>query len=226
MNEEQLLIEYLAQVNGLKGVMRFGDHRKAVHEPVSTHMHLVSDMAQRFMEVYDLGLNYYTVMQMGTRHDFCEIEMAKTRGQDYSAFEVANNIDLQMQRDAEEEKNIEKFAKKYGARFKDIRDECEAKETREALFFEACDKIQCNVHCLPVLKSLTKRQAAFAATYPHKAIANFPELIPFYQEFQAYKKQEYLKAGKEWKDEYEFKPQKLTKCAPPLQLLLFNEYTL
>jgi len=67
---------------------------------------------------------------------------------------------------------------------------------------KALDKLETNIH---EMKRGPEHfdDAEFIALYPQKAVENFPELKPFYQELLDYMRSEYQRVGHPWKPEYE-----------------------
>jgi len=93
------------------------------------------------------------------------------------------------------------LSKETGTEIHNIWNEYEAGKTPEARYVKALDKIETINHML-VIGHESFDHPELIAPYPKKAVLNFPELKPLYQELLDRLKPEFAKKGWEWSDEY------------------------
>ena len=201
--EHKKTIRYFFKMENLKKVMRYSGQSDVFKETVSEHSQGVSIMAQKFMRDNKWGLNFKKVIELATHHDSCEVDMKK----DYTAYEASKCKNYREDKEKNERLTVERLDRKFGKPFKRVHNEFEEQKTREAKFVLALDKMQSSVHKFKCgYKHIDADNAAFTATYCNDAVEAFPELIPFYADLQALMKEQFIKTGHEWKDEYNIKP--------------------
>ena len=197
MNERKLL-DYFFELNKIKDVKRYKLHHAVFAESVADHCFSMILIAVKFIEELKLDLDFKKVVKLISYHDICELGLEE----DFDAVKAQYDAGYNLTKKAYEQKNITELSKKYGKEIYELFDEFEKQETREAKFVKAIDRLETTIHeIIRGVEFFTNLD--FCVFYPQKAVENFPELKAFYRELLECMKLEYVKAGYEWKKEYE-----------------------
>ena len=188
-------LEFLMKINDLQKTKRYGNNPD-FWESTAEHTFKLVQIVDYFYKELKLTLNYERCIRLALYHDFCEMDMDK----DFDIKECTNDDVKKAKKECEEMK-ISELSHKYYAPIKDYFDEFSIKDTEEAKFVNACDKLEGMIHPLTVQKPIMNHE--IFATYADKAISDFPRLIPFYKEIKKVLKEKYELWGFEWKKEYD-----------------------
>lgn len=188
-------MDFLFKINDFQKTKRYG-HYPSFWESDSEHTFKLVLMVDYFYHELKLDLDYKKCIQLALYHDFGEMDMVT----DYDAKEGKDASIKEIKRMREKEK-IDELAERYYGPIREYFQEYQKKETMEAKFVNACDKIDGAIHPLTVDDDMPNE--VFFATYADKAILDFPPLLPFYKEIKEETKKHYLAHGLPWKEEYE-----------------------
>ncbi|MCL2570295.1 MAG: HD domain-containing protein [Firmicutes bacterium] len=212
-HKKSALISRFLVANQLKDVKRYSS-QKRFGESVADHTYNMIFMAMELIEKYNLDLDVKNVIDLIRVHDLLEIGLA----QDYESIKT-NKCEILKEQKAEfEAENMQRMVEIFGNKFHELINEYEQQQTPESRFVKALDKLECCVHKMSRgLKNI--ESVEFDATSPHKHVANYPPLIPFWQELQGEMKVQYTNAGFNWDDKFNFKPKQGHEYQRPLEQL-------
>lgn len=149
----------------------------------------------------NLDVNLEKSILLALIHDLVEAIAGDT---DYSS--IANGINTIEDKNRKERQAIKEIEKslpeKSGKMVKEIWEEYDKAETKEARFIKALDKIEAINHML-VVGMQCYDQPDLIAPYPIKAVINFPDLKPVLKELHKRLKPTFAKLNWEWKKEYD-----------------------
>ncbi len=175
--------------------MRYGDYED-FKESTSEHTFKVILMVDYFYKYLNLSLDYDKCISLAIYHDFGEIDLEKDvdiRGN--------NTKEGKESKDKYEKEKISELSKKYYGNIEKYYEEYKAKNSEEAKFVNACDKLEGMIHPLTIGKPIMNHE--LYANYADKAIKEFPLLMPIYKEIKEILKERFLSWHYEWKEEYE-----------------------
>jgi len=204
-----IMVELFFDFQRKKNIRRFGICPPVFHESVAAHCGAMMDMADEFIESYDLGLDYRRVMQLIKYHDICELGMAE----DYNSTMSRIDTEYKAKKQDAEKQTIYCLTRKHGKRIADYDAEYDNQTTREAVFVKFLDKLDSvlwqlnagvqNYRDMDLPPKLTFEEIYDEiATKTNKFIKEFPQLNAFYRKVQEAIKAEYDKHGIEWKEWY------------------------
>lgn len=154
-------------------------------------------MVDYFYRELKLDLNYEKCISLAIYHDFGEMNLEK----DVDIKENTNKK-IYSNKAIYESKMIKKLAEDYYKPISEYYKEYKDKETTEAHFVNACDKLEGMIHPLTIGSPIMNHE--LFATYADEAIKNFPKLFPIYKQIKDKLKTDYKEWGFEWKVEYDF----------------------
>lgn len=188
-------IGFLFKINDLQKTNRYGNYPEFI-ESTSEHTFKLIQMVDYFYQTLDLKLDYYKCIRLAIYHDFGEMDLEKDVD-----IKENTNLDIKLNKDKYELEKIDKLSSTYYEPIKELFNEYKNKETEEAKFINACDKLEGTIY--PLTKNIPVVNHELYATYADKAIKNFPLLLPLYKEVKEIMKTKYLEWGFIWKEEYE-----------------------
>lgn len=195
MENTKKSLEFLYKINDLQKTTRYGNDPK-FSESTAEHTFKLILMVDYFYQILNLDLDYEKCIHLATYHDFGEMDLKKDV--DLKDSTVKKNLD---NKEIYENTKIRELSNKFYEPIEDYFNEYESRNTKEAKFIYACDKLEGMVHPLTIGIPIPNHE--LFATYADKAISNFPELMPFYREIKKVLKVRYEEWGFDWKDEYE-----------------------
>lgn len=193
MNDKTL--EFLLRVNDLQKTKRYGNY-PIFSESTAEHTFKVVLIVDYFYREFNLDLDYKKCVCLALYHDFGEMDLDK-------------DVDIKEETDKNTKKNkdiyeLEKareLAENYYTPIVGYYEEYKDMNSQEALFVNACDKLEGLTHPLAIGEVIMNHE--LFATYADKAIKSFPKLLPFYKEIKTELKKRYEEWGFEWKKEYD-----------------------
>jgi putative hydrolase of HD superfamily len=196
------LITYFQAIDKFDDMKRYDSQHKSVWQRNPAHCYNLGIIADYLMEALHLDLDYKKVRQLIDHHDLCELGWRR----DYEAEHTHKNPNYGAEKALLERRNIEKLSQRFNnPKMKELWEEYNNGETKEAKFVRAVDKIESANH---KLARNYNKIGAFTATYPNEFVKQCEELLPFWQEFQKYMAQKYAERGEEWKSEYNIDAEK------------------
>ena len=192
---EEKTIDFLFKINDLQKTKRYGNY-PAFSESTSEHTFKLILIVDYFYKELELDLNYERCINLSIYHDFGEMDLDKD-------VDIKENTDNNIKKNKEcyELEKIKELSEIYYNPIKEYYQEYKEKKTQEALFVNACDKLEGMIHPLTIDDIIMNHD--IFATYADKAIKNFPQLIPIYREVKKILAARYKEWGFEWKDEYD-----------------------
>lgn len=187
-------LDFLFKINDLQKTKRYGNY-PLFSESTSEHTFKLILMVDYFYKELDLTLNYAKCICLSIYHDFGEMDLNKD-------VDIKENIDknIHKNKDIYELEKVKELSETYYNPIKKYYEEYKKKKTEEALFVNACDKLEGMIHPLTVNEVIMNHE--LFATYADKAVKNFPKLIPIYKQIKDMLKIRYEEWGFEWKKEY------------------------
>ncbi|MGC9309384.1 MAG: HD domain-containing protein [Candidatus Nanoarchaeia archaeon] len=172
----QELIDFYKEIEGLKRTMRYSQAGKSVQEPVAGHSWKAILMANQLASQLEINVDIEHVMKILLVHDLPEYK---------DEYDVDSSISqrdeqIKFQKASNEEAVMTAIRNNYsfGPAIYDLWKEYEDGETREAKYAKAIDKLEAQTHLL-ALGGEHFDDAEHCIHVADKAIANFPELLPF-----------------------------------------------
>ncbi|MCM1053089.1 MAG: HD domain-containing protein [Ruminococcus sp.] len=188
-------LDFLLKINDLQKTTRYGNNPE-FSESTADHTFKLILMVDYFYQILNLNLDYQKCIHLATYHDFGEMDL--DHDVDLKDSTIAKN---QEDKKVYEHKKIEELSKKYYEPIEKYFDEYEDRETEEARFIYACDKLEGMIH--PLTVGLPIMNHELFATYADKAVKNFPKLMPIYKQIKDMLKIRFEEWGFEWKKEYD-----------------------
>jgi len=196
------LLQFYIEIDELKKSIRFKSAPK-IRDSSSDHSWKVGLMAIHLAEklkIENLDINKATMIAL--IHDLPEYLEG-----DIDSFLIRTGEASSKQKTETEEKAMKSIAKKYsfGEEIHNIWKEYELKETREAKYISAIDKLETLSHMIAeeLITNNGDLGLLHSATYADKSVKNFPELKPLLKEIKENMKIIAKKQGHNWKPEYE-----------------------
>lgn len=186
---------FLFKINDLQKTKRYGNYPH-FSESTSEHTFKLVLIVDYFYKELNLTLNYEKCICLSLYHDFGEMDLDKD-------VDIKENTDKNVHnnKDIYELEKIKELSETYYNPIKNYYEEYKSKETEEALFVNACDKLEGMVHPLTVNEVIMNHE--LFATYVDKAVKNFPKLMPIYKQIKDMLKIRFEEWGFEWKKEYD-----------------------
>ncbi len=188
-------LDFLMKINDLQKTRRYGNYPN-FSESTSDHTFKLILIVDYFYKELNLALNYEKCICLAIYHDFGEMDLDKD-------IDIKENTDknIHKNKDIYEMEKIKELSKTYYNSMEEYYLEYKNKNTEEALFVNACDKLEGMIHPLSVNKVIMNHE--LFATYADKAVKNFPKLMPIYQQIKDMLKIRFEEWGFEWKKEYD-----------------------
>lgn len=188
-------LDFLFKINDLQKTKRYGNY-PLFSESASEHTFKLILMVDYFYKELNLTLNYEKCICLSIYHDFGEMDLDKD-------VDIKENIDknIHKNKDIYELEKVKELSEAYYNPIKEYYEEYKNKKTEEALFVNACDKLEGMVHPLTVNEVIMNHE--LFATYADKAVKNFPKLMPIYKQIKDMLKIRFDEWGFEWKKEYD-----------------------
>lgn len=188
-------LEFFLKINKLQETKRYAKY-PSFTESTSEHTFKLVLIVDYLFHELKLDLDYVKCIKLALYHDFGEIDLES----DIDAYEQTNLSKLKDKKKLEEKK-INEIVEEYNLPIRDLLDEYEEKETAEARFINACDKLEACIRVLSINKEIMNYD--FFATYSDSSIKNFSKLMPIYKKIKNLMKKRYSELGYEWKKEYD-----------------------
>ncbi len=188
-------LDFLFRINDLQKTKRYGNYPH-FSESTSEHTFKLVLMVDYFYRYLNLDLDYKKCISLSLYHDFGEMDLDKD-------VDIKENTDkdIKKHKSIYELEKISELSDNYYKPIKDYYDEYKCKKTEEALFVNACDKLEGMVHPLTVNEEIMNHE--LFATYADKAVKAYPKLMPVYKQIKKVLKARFEKWGFEWKKEYD-----------------------
>ena len=188
-------LQFLLKTNDLQKTKRYGNYPD-FSESTSDHTFKVLLMIDYFYKEFELNLDYKKCIQLAIYHDFGEMDLT----QDVDIKENKDKI-LNKNKEIYENDKIKELSETYYSKISDYYFEYKEKNTLEARFVNACDKIEGMIHPMTVGRPIMNHE--IFANYADKAVQNFPQFMSFYKLIKSQLKDLYIKWDFVWKEEYE-----------------------
>lgn len=187
-------LNYLIKTNDLQKTKRYGNYPN-FSESTSEHTFKVILIVDYFYKELELSLDYEKCIQLAIYHDFGEMDLDKD-------VDIKENTDKNISNHKEiyESEKITELSNHYSL-IKVYYKEYKEKETPEACFVNACDKLEGMIHPMNIGKPIMNHE--LFANYADKAVLAYPKLMPFYREIKKHLRELYNQWNFEWKEEYE-----------------------
>lgn len=196
------VFNFLQQVGNLKFSYRFGAHPKMAHkESVAAHSWRLSMMVMVLLEDLKLDLNRQKCLELAIVHDIVESIAPDIDFVLIAKGKITKDYKLEKEKEAIEKLKL-MLSDRVGDNLLNLWYEYAKKETREARFVYAMDKLE-------TLSTLLEfgfeyiDEPGFIANYADDSVNNFLELKPILKEIKARLKDEYIRGGLKWKNEYD-----------------------
>lgn len=209
-NKKNTLMNGFLEMQGIKDVKRYAKHHPIFRESVADHSYMTTLLATKFMDELQLDLDFKKVVELITYHDMGELGLES----DFDAVKASEDDEYFTLKKQTELDKVKSLANKYDDKILDLHKEYNEQKTREAKFVKAVDRLECNIYEMSRGAEYFD-SAEFIATYANEPCRQFPELLPFLRELQAYMKTKYEEVGRTWKEEYnvDFVPEKQNEPA-------------
>ncbi|HOF50169.1 MAG TPA: HD domain-containing protein [Candidatus Colwellbacteria bacterium] len=195
------LLDFLERSSDLKTTLRSVYLKNKKQESTAEHSWQLSLMVPIVADLLNLDLDVDKAVNLAIAHDLPEAVIG-----DIDAVKVAENIVSKEQKQALEKEAISKLSKilpgQSGKRIFDLWDEYEKAETAEARFVKALDKLETTFQMAAACVYCERTD--ILATYPDKAVRNFPELLPLLKVIKSRLKKGFEEIGLEWKEEFNY----------------------
>lgn len=201
MENLEKIFSFFCQAGKLKDVLRYNEKKNGTKESVADHSWRLALMAFSAAEELEINVDILKSIKLAIVHDIAE--------------SITGDIDavliMEGKVSKEEKKKKEIIAmeqiksiapEKTGVEIYNLWDEYEKNETKEAKFIKALDKLETLMH-LVESGHKTYDKPDFIPTYADEAVKNFPELLPMLKIVKRKLKEEFIKGGFEWKEEYD-----------------------
>jgi len=195
------LLDFFKIAGQLKQAIRFSAAKKIKGDSSADHSWRLALMTFTVAEELKIKINFEKAMKIALVHDIAE--------------GVTGEIDYRLiffgkiskkEKNALEKKAIKKIQKiappKVGKEIFDLWEDYEDGRTKEAKYVKALDKIETTLHLLESGHK-TYDFPELIATYPDKAVADFPELKDLLGLMKKKLKKEFQKGKFVWKKEYD-----------------------
>ncbi|OQB05984.1 MAG: 5'-nucleotidase [bacterium ADurb.Bin212] len=196
------MLEFLKIADNLKNVRRFSSAPEMKEKESSAdHSWRLSLMVYMVAEELNLNIDRFRAVKIALVHDVVEAVCGDV---DYR--DIVSGKDTKEAKEQRELVAINQLAAmlsdKMSRDIKKLWMEYEAGETEESKFVKAMDKMETISH-LVCTGYATYDVPEIIATYADKHVAKVPELKPMLRDIKLQLKQEFLKGGFVWKDEYD-----------------------
>jgi len=198
-NFEQLF-GFLSLAEKMKTTLRFGEHpmMPGRKESAAEHSWRLALMSFAVAEELQLDVDVTKAMKLALIHGLVEAEIGNI-----DAVLIGRTITKE-EKERAERQAMEKIKGLLSGVLGDevfaLREEYVACVTLEAKYIKALKRIETVLHIVEVG---VYDDYAFLATYADKDVQNFPALLPLLQDIKRKLKEDYEKAGVEWKAEYD-----------------------
>lgn len=195
------LLDFFAIAGKLKQAIRFSAAKKIKGDSSADHSWRLALMIFSVAEELKLKLDIEKAMKIALVHDIAE---GLTGEIDYRLIFFGKMS--KQEKNVLEKKAIQKIQKmlsrKLGKEIYDLWHDYENSQSREAKFVKALDKIETTIH---LIEAGYERYdfPELIATYPDKAVADFPELKGMLGVVKKKLKDEFRKGKFPWKKEYD-----------------------
>ena len=185
----------------MKDVLRYSKKRSGTKESSAEHSWRLALMAFMTVKELNLGIDVLQSVKLALVHDVVESITG-----DIDAVRIFKKEVSKEEKQRLEEEAIEKLKDillfEAGLDIYELWQEYNKASTREARFIKALDKIETSLH-LAESGHEKYKYPEFLASYADEAVKNFPELLPMLKIVKEKLKEEFIKGGFEWKEEYE-----------------------
>lgn len=199
-NNLEKIFDFSKQAGKLKFSYRFSQAKFKPKESVAAHSWRLSLLAMLLVDELNLDINKEKVLKIAIAHDLVESFYG-----DIDYVLVAQGKATREGKYKQEEKVIGKLSKMLssvqGKAISDLWHEYADRKTNEARFVFALDKIEALMTLLEV-GFQGYNHPEFIPNYADEAVGDFPELKPLLKLLKEKLKDEFIKGGIEWKDEY------------------------
>lgn len=201
MNDYNNLIDFFIKIDTLKRTVRYSSCSDIVKESTADHSWKLTFMASILNEKIK-DINPYHAIKLCLVHDLAEYITG-----DIDSFRITNKEITKDQKYKDEEKAISTIKNDFpeiGKEIYNLWKEYQENKTQESKYVKALDKLESLTHILSVNYILIKDElrAKHTAIYADKAVKDFPQLKPILENIKKRLKEEYIKQGLDWKEEY------------------------
>ena len=161
---------------------------------------------------FKLNVDIEKVLDMIEHHDFDELGMEKDfepdkmlaeRNKNQLEFDFGLDCSNQTVKAEIGRRKIIQLQNRHGGRIMGNWTEYNGRTSLESRLVKAVDKIESTIHKVSCgVRNMDAKD--FTATSPNEYVADIPEIAPFWRAVQSHVKAEYIKAGTEWKEVYDY----------------------
>jgi len=202
MERLEKIFDFLHLANNLKKTYRYGASTKDIHRDTSAdHSWRLALMAFMLADELKLDIDILKAVKIALIHDLPE---AINGDVDYRhiVWGKATVEEKYKNELAAMEKFRDTLSSSVGEEIFNLWIEYEEEKTEESRFINALDRMECSAHCLSEGNEKWDTPE-FIPVYGRSKIANFPPLKNFYGILKNRLKEEFVKGGILWKEEYE-----------------------
>lgn len=201
MENLERIFSFLCQAGKLKDTLRYNEKKNGTKESVADHSWRLALMAFTMAEELEINVDILKVTKLAVAHDIAESITGDIDAVLIMEGKVSKEEKKRKEISAMEEiKNI--APEKTGLEIYNLWDEYEKGETKEAKFIKALDKLETLMH-LAESGYKTYDKPDLIPAYADEVVKNFPELLPMLKIVKKKLREEFIKGGFEWKEEYD-----------------------
>jgi len=201
MEDLNKIFNFFEQAGKLKEVERYNEKRNGIKESAADHSWRLALMAFAIAQELNLNLDILKAVKIALVHDIAESVTG-----DIDAVLIMEGKFSKEEKKKEEMEAMGKIKniapEEIGGEIYSLWEEYETGETWEARFIKALDKLETLAH-LSESGYKTYDKPELIPRYADEAVKNFPELLPLLKIVKQKLKEEFIKGGFEWKEEYD-----------------------
>lgn len=197
----QWIFEFLHLIGKLKTTYRFGANENLQGDSSADHSWRLAVMVFLLASELKLDVDVEKSMKIALVHDLAEALTG-----DIDARDIKNQKVTKAEKQEREMAAMEKICgtlpAERGEEIYNLWEEYQQKETKEAKFINALDKIETLTHVVEIGYE-NYDDVDLAGVYGNKAVERYPELMEVMRVVKEELKAEYEKGGFPWKEEYD-----------------------
>ena len=200
-NDLEKFFAFFREAEKLKSVLRRSFMTSGRQESSAEHSWRLALMVFIFAGELSLDINISRAMKIAIVHDLPE-----TIAGDVDTVDIHDGKITKEEKNKRENEAMEKLKEilpqEIGEDIYGLWDEYENAATKEARYVKALDKIECLTQLVEAGYKIYDRPELIAP-YADEAVKNFPELLPALRIVKRKLKEEFIKGGFQWKEEYD-----------------------
>ena len=195
------LLDFYNEVNKLKTTIRYKGTDNVFKESTADHSWRLALMCMDLYERYNVDIEIMYAVKLALVHDLCEYN----QNNDFTVSDVLNGRVSKEQKNKLELEAMNDIAKKYNRNdIFEMWKDYENHNSKEAKYIKLLDRMEAILHIIDKLDAgKFISDLGYIAIYCDELVKKFPELIPVLKGIKDKLKRKFLKAGIEWKAEYD-----------------------